>query len=367
MKALLHTAALLLATVAATVPMDALAGSRTQLRNICRFKGQEENTLRGIGLVVGLNGTGEANDPATMRALARSMDLLGSPVSTTGQIDQQALDALRKVKNAALVMVTATVPATGARRGDKLNCVVSAINGKSLEGGQLAFAALQGPNTADKRVFGLCSGRLQIDNEKVPTVAVVHDGCQMQQDVFTPFHRDGYLTLVLDKNHAGIYTAYQVAEEIRKDYYRFLGAIGKGSNYEDLALQFVRAVDGSNIVVKIPEVYENDPVAYAYDLLEISINEAEPEARVVINSAAETIVISGDIEIGDAVVMHRNLVVEATGRSEFASVDQGDHSKPKLDRLVQALSDLKVPTKDIIEIIRALERDSKLHGKLIIE
>ena len=46
--------------VGLTVP----ATASTRLKNICRVKGQEENTLRGMGLVVGLNGTGEANDPA---------------------------------------------------------------------------------------------------------------------------------------------------------------------------------------------------------------------------------------------------------------------------------------------------------------
>ena len=55
-------------------------GAGTPLRNICRIKGQEENVLQGMGLVVGLSGTGEAADPATMRALARAMDIMGVPV-----------------------------------------------------------------------------------------------------------------------------------------------------------------------------------------------------------------------------------------------------------------------------------------------
>ena len=45
------------------------------------MKGQEENTLRGMGLVVGLNGTGEANDAPTMRAMARAMEIMGNPVA----------------------------------------------------------------------------------------------------------------------------------------------------------------------------------------------------------------------------------------------------------------------------------------------
>ncbi|MEM6655105.1 MAG: flagellar basal body P-ring protein FlgI [Planctomycetota bacterium] len=343
------------------------AGSRTQLRNICRIKGQEENTLRGMGLVVGLNGTGEANDLPTMRALARAMELLGSPVSTTGRLDAASIDALKKTKNVALVMVSATVPATGARRGDQLDCTVSAINGKSLEGGRLAFAALQGPNTQDRRIFALCEGALQIDNPLQPMVGVVHSGCQMQQDVFTPFHQDGFLTLVLDRNHAGFYTADQIAGDIRREYSEFLAEFSRDSNYGEIALQCVRAINASNIVVRIPETYRTDPVGFAGLLFEIEVYETEPEARVTINPRAGTVIISGEVEIGETVVMHRNLVVEATEQVSFASVDQGDQARPKLQRLVQALGDLKVPADDIIEIIRGIERNGKLSGKLIIE
>ena len=58
-----------------------------------------------------------------------------------------------------LSMVTATVPATGARRGDKVDCYVSALNGKSLVGGRLAFAALQGPNLQDPQVYAFAKDR----------------------------------------------------------------------------------------------------------------------------------------------------------------------------------------------------------------
>src|SRR4051794_6359750 len=122
------------------------ATARTRLKNICRIKGQEENVLRGWGLVIGLNGTGEANDPPTMQALARALEVMGNPLAPT-DAKQSSFDALKKAKNAAVVMVTATVPATGARRGDKIDCSVAAYNGKSLEGGMLAFASLLGPNT----------------------------------------------------------------------------------------------------------------------------------------------------------------------------------------------------------------------------
>src|SRR3954468_13416718 len=104
------------------------ASARTRLKNICRIKGQEENVLRGVGLVVGLSGTGEVNDGPTMRAIARALEVMGNPVAAPDG-RHSGLDELKKVKNAALVVVTATVPATGARRGDHVDCSVSAING----------------------------------------------------------------------------------------------------------------------------------------------------------------------------------------------------------------------------------------------
>ena len=39
--------------------LPAPARARTTLENICRVKGQEEITLHGLGIVAGLNGTGD--------------------------------------------------------------------------------------------------------------------------------------------------------------------------------------------------------------------------------------------------------------------------------------------------------------------
>jgi flagellar P-ring protein precursor FlgI len=339
--------------------LSAPAAGSTRLKNICRVKGQEENVLRGMGLVVGLNGTGEANDPMTMRAIARAMEIMGNPLSMNGQ--QAGLDELRKMKNAALVMVTATVPATGTRRGDRLDCYVSGLNGKSLAGGRLAFAALQGPNTQDPRVYALCQGQVTIDDESQPMVGVVHGGCQMEADIFTPFVRDGMITLVLDKNHANFQTAAEIAQLI---YERL-------ANYEATDSRtikdMVRAIDAANIVIRIPETFSRDPVSFASDILETRIAEPEPEARVVINPRAGTIVISGEVEIGDVIVSHKNVVVEAGASPTFAQIDVDKSSAPKLEQLVAQLNSLKVPTADVIDIIRGIERNGKLHGRLVIE
>ena len=80
----------------------------------------------------------------------------------------------------------------------------------------------------------------------------------------------------------------------------------------------------------------NDPVGFASDLLETRVLEPEPEARVVINPRAGTIVISGDVEIGDVIVSHKNVVVEATATptGSFAPIDVDQSNTPKLQQLV---------------------------------
>jgi flagellar P-ring protein FlgI len=348
---------LIASCILAALAAPTLASS-TRLKNICRVKGQEENVLRGMGLVVGLNGTGEANDPMTMRAIARAMEVMGNPLAMNGQ--QAGLDELRRMKNVALVMVTATVPATGARRGDRLDCFVMGLNGKSLAGGRLAFASLQGPNTQDPRVYALCQGQVTIDDPSQPMVGVVHGGCQMEADVFTPFVRDGFITLVLDKNHANFQLAAEIANLID---YQLTYSDARDGRREGIA----RAIDAANIVVRIPESYLRDPVSFASDILDIRIEEPEPEARVVINPRAGTIVISGDVTIGDVIVSHKNVVVEAAIAPAFAQIDVNQSNTPRLEQLVNQLNALKVPTTDMIEIIRGIERNGKLHARLIIE
>ncbi|NOZ38718.1 MAG: flagellar basal body P-ring protein FlgI [Planctomycetes bacterium] len=332
-----------------------MASARTTLRNICRIKGQEENVLRGLGLVVGLAGTGEVNDPATMRALARSMEIMGSARPQTGVLPgAESLQELRRLKNAALVWVTAIVPATGARRGDKLDCKVSAINGKSLAGGTLAFAAMQGPNIKDHRVYALATGDIHLESPDQPLTGRIHNGCQMEEDVFTPFVEGGQITLILEKHHANFQTATDIVHVIRQTFYQ--------QNHDQ-----VQAVNAANIVISLPNAYQDDPVAFISEILELQTFSPEPEARVVINQRTGSIVIHGEIEIGDVVISHKNIVVEANEETpRFSQLSIEKEKSPKLKSLVDALNALKVPNEDAIQIIKDIDRSGKLHGRLII-
>ena len=77
-----------------------------------------------MGLVVGLNGTGDGGKfmPA-MRPLAQVVGSLIDPNVVAGE--------LKDAKNVALVSITATIPASGVREGDRIDVHVSAIGSAS--------------------------------------------------------------------------------------------------------------------------------------------------------------------------------------------------------------------------------------------
>ena len=132
------------------------------VKNTCRVKGQEENTLQGLGLVLGLKGTGDNGSSLPMiRIVMAALRLMGNPVD-------KELD-LKDTKNVALVMVTATVPANGARQGDKLDCTVSSMgSAKSLDGGYLFMTPLQGPQLQNPAFMPWRPGNCTLTTRKFP-------------------------------------------------------------------------------------------------------------------------------------------------------------------------------------------------------
>src|SRR5258705_12233952 len=90
---------------AALIAAGLLAGpgyAKSRIKDIVEFEGVRENQLVGYGIVVGLNGTGDAlrNAPFTKQSLEAMLERLGVNVR----------DANLNTKNVAAVMVTAKLP-----------------------------------------------------------------------------------------------------------------------------------------------------------------------------------------------------------------------------------------------------------------
>jgi flagellar P-ring protein precursor FlgI len=328
--------------------------ARTLLKNVCRVKGQEENTIQGMGLVIGLAGTGDgANFLPTNRGLMTMLSRMNNPVGEKGLLE------LKDAKNVALVMVTATVPAAGARQGDRIECIVSSIgSAKSLDNGVLLTTPLLGPQVGDQRVYGFAQGPLQLDDPKIKTTARISRGCRLEEEFHNEFVMNGKFTLVLNPSHADFQVAYEIAELINSQ----LSFQSNG--------RLARALDQVNIEVSIPREYYDDTVEFVSQVLSLPIAEPQTASRVVINQRAGTVVIDGNVEISAVVVTQKNLVIEAgqpTSTNRFVGLETAARPTAKLKSLVEALDALKVPVEDKIAIIKDIDRAGKLHGTLVIE
>ncbi len=357
---------LFLGLIAAALP----AMAQTRLADICRAKGQEEITLQGQGIVVGLPGTGDGDLVATQRSMGALLQKLGNPLGASG------LAELKNFKNVALVIVTATVPAAGARQGDKINCTVSSMGAaKSLKGGVLLPTALTGPGVpGDMPVYAFAQGSVELDNAELLTTGKIFGGCRIEVDFFNPFFsRDGRMTLVLNENHSGFQVAHMVAQQINNylESERLAGSNqARAINRASASSNRARAINQANILVDIPAQYRSDPVMFVADVLSLEIYEPQTAAQVTINERTGIIVITADVEIGAVIVTHKNFAIQ-TGAGEIASqfveIDPSKTQTAKLQSLIAALQAVHAPTQDIIDIIKDLAKSKRLYAKLVIE
>ncbi len=227
-----------------------------RLKDVCRVKGQRHVLLQAVGVVVGLNGTGDGASEATARKQAESLGYLGWNTD-------MPLDIGGAPQNTALVVVTAVVPLHGARQDDEIDCTVTALGATSLRGGVLLLTPMLKPTISmngeqDSGVWALAQGAVRADRRS-GTKGKVRLGCQLQRDVPSHFVDGNKITLILKPSLASFALADDVAEQI--SVCRELGNRVKAI-----------AIDATSIDVTIPEEYRDNTVAFVNLLMYIPLS-----------------------------------------------------------------------------------------------
>ena len=344
------------------------AAAQLRVEHVARIKGQETTTIRGMGIVSGLPGTGDdpkAYTPAAqamMRSLARS----GMFTSDTKGVNT--------TKNNALVEVIVTVPRSGARNGDMLDCtVVSVGNAKSLAGGVLSTTMLATSLQQDENtpVSGQAEGRITIEATDTPTVGRVVNGCRLHADFTNPYIQDGLVTLVIKREHARPNMALKVAE-----------AINFEAEFQSLSLQPAKAINSNYVIVEVPTKDYGDPMDFIARIMDVEIGNPPPVVpRVTINERAGTIAIDVDVEVRPTLISHRNIIAEiapAPGEEEFPRqfIDIDTDTKfrqmsgenvtnMKLRALQASLDAVRATPQDMIDIIKILNEQGAIVGDVV--
>lgn len=334
-----------------------------QLQDLVRIKGSETSKLVGMGLVVGLNGTGDGGKflPA-MRPLAHVISKLIDPNVVAGE--------LQNASNVALVSLTAEIPPTGVREGDHIDVHVSAVGpAKSLKGGRLFLVPMIGP-MPNSPTYAYAEGPIALENKGIPTEGVISGGAQLTRDVLSQYmDSHGNLELVINQANA----SWPVANNLTNRINGLMAPDGPN---------IAQAVDQKNILVHVPKYDHKDPASFISQILQIYIDPANVDsgAKVVINERTGTIVVSGDVEISPVIISHKGLTITTlsppvkptpanpkVNTKRFIALDPSNRGGTKLSNLLAAFNQLKVKTQDRIDIIKLIHKSGKLHGKLIFE
>jgi flagellar P-ring protein precursor FlgI len=363
---------IIVALCSAVSALCAAPAHATRVHDLVDIKGEEPNVLTGLGLVSGLNGTGDKSKggAATLRPLARWLENLGNPVPD--------LSELEKVDTIALVHVTLEVPRGGAREGSPFDVRVSAINNAtSLAGGVLEAAFLRppGPDSADLPVLAMASGQVLIEGEN-PRTGRVREGGQLLGDVITNPVIGDRMFLVLKKPWRDWSVAQRIAEVINAEFEAF----GEQA-FTDVA----RVLDLQTIRLRLPEPYRQRHPEFIASVLSLHVDTSllELPAVVVVNEKAGIIAVTGNVLIGPVAITHADLSIsmitpepnptpqdpkiETRRWQGLDTTATSERNRTSLRALLDALEGLDVSAKDQIAILYELQRTGALYGEIRAE
>lgn len=352
------------------LPLLPRSAEAARVKDLVEISGVRDNQLVGVGLLVGLNGTGDSG-PFLAQALSNAFKRLGLLIDPS-----QA-----KAKNAAVVYVTATLPPF-ARPGAKIDVTISSVgDAKSLFGGTLLRTPLSG---ADGQVYAIAQGQIAVGGFKFggkaasaqrnhPTVGRIPSGALVERvSPSAIIGRGGAITLCLRQR------SYAVAERIARKV------------REALPVAAV-AEDGATIRIVIPPDYRQ-PGRLVALVARIGSLEVQTDtlAKVVINERTGTIVAGEHVRLGRVVISHGNLSVSiaeggkvsqpnplSDGKTEVVPESRvrivEDHGPIRLVArtvtvadLARALNALGVSPRDLVAIFQALRVAGALEAELVV-
>ena len=335
----------------------------TTVRELTRIRGEGTYILQGMGLVIGLNGTGDSGkELAIARPLAELLKNSGNELGSPRE--------LLKANAAALVMVTCVIPEKGARADDQYDVRVSTIySASSIAGGQLFLTALKGP-FVDSKVLALAHGLIDLPDANNTTVGTVRRGAQLLEDILGPEMGDSF-DLIIDAPYAGWAAASQIAIAIN----------GKA---DPIGNAVAAAVDERLVRITIPKAERANRAGFLADVFAAEVNPSllDLPAQVIVNQRSGAIIITGDVQIRPVAITQKDLnittVVPApvpTPLNPTVTQSAWTELKPgaqpadvaKLADLIAAFKQLAIPVSEQINIVQMMHKNGQLQARLVMD
>ena len=279
-----------------------------RIKDLTNVAGVRSNQLIGYGLVIGLNGTGDAGGSYTGQSLRSILGRLGVNVDgVLSDFDVAGTQASSILLTTLQLMVTASLPPF-AKPGQNIDVNISTIGAAtSLRGGTLIMTRLRG---IDGEVYALAQGALTSTGVEVnaagdeitigvPTAGRIPNGATVERMVESPFNRSQHI--VVNMATGDFTTAKEVVDKINTVF-------GEGT---------ASAIDGVSVAVRAPED-PNARVSFLSLLENLDVTPGEPAAKIVVNSRTGTVVISRNVKVTAAAVTHGPITVTVSATNEVS-------------------------------------------------
>jgi flagellar P-ring protein precursor FlgI len=339
------------------------------IQEFVRLEGQMTNTLRGIGIVTGLKGTGDDGKELLLaRPLAEVYRNNGNPIGE--------LRDLAKSKAAAIVTLSVTLPEGGGREGDPLDVFVQVSHSAaSLKGGTLIISPLLGPTARDSLIYALASGPIVLEDAEVPTTGRIRGGAVLTRDV-RPAKVGDEFNLILRPH----FRSYQMSRTITAEI-NDLNANLDSAEAEDV---IATAVDETMVHVSIPRQERANPTNFMANVLskKFSPSLIDLPAMVVVNERTGSIIVTGNVEISAVTVGNDRLFITTTtpapsptaqdplvvrqNWAEFGTTGTNS-DRGRIQDLLEAFKQLSVPIKEQISILAQIDQAGRLNARFVRE
>lgn len=351
-------------------------GIPVRIQTIAHYRGARSYQLSGIGLVVGLQNTGDSQKSTMTQTLYANylrQNHIAVPPATI------------QAKNVAMVQVTASMPAF-SKPGTMLDVTVSSISdATSLQGGTLiltplydasgngsVIASAQGPLSIGGFAAGANGSSSQtnaVNVGRIPSGGQVQTRIESQNVFDAPGNGK---TLYLDLDRPDPDTVSKVVKAI-------------AAANPDLS---PAAIDDTTVSISVPNGVSPETVMSQVNQLQVNVLIP---AEVVINERTGTIVVGGDVRLGPAMIVSGSLNVRIdtsnevvqpnpfsqgqTAQQSNSQVSAGQETAKvaviptqstvaDLARIFQAL---QLKPNDVIQILQLLQQQGALKARIVIQ
>lgn len=335
--------------LASTLQVQALT-----VKELATIEGVQENEISGMGLVIGLKGTGDKKNPERdqmIKSWIHNNDI---------DVSEAAFDA----KNVAIVNVAGRIP-PHAGQGQPIRLRVATLgNAKSLEGGSLLYTKLYYPGATKesiKEIFATAQGPLIFSPGAQETTASVEG--LIQRPVPSTVVRNGKVKLFLRK--PDYVDADRITKQVNQYFRRY-------SNQN-----IARAISAGHINVEIPKDFIDNHVGFIAQLKKVPVLFTDSAAKVRINSKTNLVTLNGKVEVSPFAFIYKDLHVKVQppdappsilSNNQIQYYEAEDPQKTDLQNFINAINQITgVNSEDLSEILKEMHKIGVLHAELVIE